>query len=446
MLGNLSSFRATAGTPLPHDSASMAGWGIGMNGCDMENDKTEALSIDTYIGRQPIFDSSKHKRAYELLYRGSAEATSADYADEHIATLHVIANTLFSTDPEAAQGRLFVNYSRQGILDKTPLTFPPGSVVKIKESLGKDKDVIRCLKEFRAADYLIAIDDFSECDAPQLHTLADVFIIDFLTPAGDLAALIKSAQKHSGTVMAKRIENNKQFEYAKELGADLFQGFFFHEPEVVPGKRFTSSECSRLNLLKIIKEEDQDFDALTDAIQMDPTLTHRMLFYINSPYFGLSSQITSVKHAISLLGWSKVKNLLYMVILTDANSPLSNELFITSATRAMFLKMTAEEHPQCSQSPDQLYIMGLLSLLDAIFQVPMEEIVADIALEKELKTMLVKQKGELYKWIRLAMAFEAGDWQQTDHLIASLNLDFVKVAKGYYEALKWVNSFYGTLA
>ena len=99
----------------------------------MEQDTTNTLSIDTYIGRQPIFDASKRTRAYELLYRGSATAESADFTDEHVATLHVVANTLFNTDNEGDSRLLFVNYSKQAILDEVPMALPQRSVVKIKE-------------------------------------------------------------------------------------------------------------------------------------------------------------------------------------------------------------------------------------------------------------------------------------------------------------------------
>lgn len=411
----------------------------------MEQDKANALSIDTYIGRQPIFDASKRTRAYELLYRGSANAESADFTDDHIATLQVIANTLFNTDDEGAQNLLFVNYSKQAILDEVPMALPPRSVIKIKEHQVQEPEILTRLKRLRNTGYMVALDDFSgKAGDASIYALADIIILDFLRPCANIEEITKAAKDFGSTVMGKRIESKDQFELALSLDVDLFQGFYFHKPEIIPGKRFTTSESSRLNLLEFLRDNDPDFDKLSQSIQIDPALTHRVLFYINSPYFGMRTEIATVKRAISLLGWNKVRNLLYMVVLTDAASPLSNELFITSATRAMFLKRVAEEHSGV-HSPEELYIFGLLSLLDAIFQVPMAEVMANIALDQELKTMLIEKTGDLYQWIELAMAFELGEWDRVDHSIKVLKLDFVKVSKGYYDALKWVNSFYGTL-
>lgn len=412
----------------------------------MEKNRTDILSVETCIGRQPIFDREKNTRAYEILYRALGEPASTAYTDEHITTLQLISNTIFNTDQEAFRGRLFINYSKRAVLDKIPFVFSPGSVVKIRDSKVMGEDLILHLKALRDVDYIIAVDDFSGSSTNDaLYSIADIFVVDFHNSAENLPVLIQKAQEHRGTVMAKRIDSNKQFECAKGFGVDLFQGGFFHEPEIVPGKRLNSSECSRLNLLEFIKEDIPDFCELAEAIQVDPALTHRVLFYINSPYFGVATKVTSVRHAITLLGWAKIKSLLYLVVLTDASSPLSNELFIASATRAMFLKIVSEAYPENSPPSEDLFLMGLLSLLDVIFKVPMVEALSNIALDSAISNMLLKKEGDLYCWLQLSMAFESGDWGQASCVIKILNLDLVKVSKGYFEALQWVNTYYGNI-
>ncbi|WP_147820936.1 EAL and HDOD domain-containing protein [Salidesulfovibrio onnuriiensis] len=407
----------------------------------------DSLGALTYVGRQPIFDAAKKIVGYELLYRASVDDTAAQFSDDHMATLHVIANALFCADRPQSRKRLFVNYSERAIRERMPLAFVPGSVVQIREDMTLDQDFMEALGEIRSANLIIAVDDFSGDEAmDSIYRMADIFIIDMLGADREQSArLTAMAEQHQCSCLAKRVESRAQFQLAREQGFDFFQGFFFKEPEIVLGKRFTTSELSRLNLLEFLKENDPDFDKLARIIEMDPALTYRVLFYINSPYFGLGNKITTIKHAIALLGWQKIKNLLFMIILTDSETGLGNELFMASAVRGFFLKNVAATHTGAGADADDLFILGILSLLDTIFQVPMQEVVKHIALSENFKKQLVKKSGKQYKWLELAIAFEEGNWNDVDALIKELGLDMIQVAKSYYDALNWVNNFYGNI-
>lgn len=398
------------------------------------------------VARQPVFDKSKKVRGYELLFRDSPEAVCASIADQCMATMTVIADAYVCLGPDmAAEPKIMVNFSRAGILAQLPYALPPGrTVVEFGECFLPDAELLAAIKKLKSDGYLMCLDGFRETGGCEpLLALADIIKVDVLDQSpGEVADILDLVGKNGPILLAKRVETAGLFDMARAMGFSWFQGFFFQRPELVPGRKLPSNQQSRLRLFRLIEREDMDVGNLAEIIQSDVSISYRLLALLNSAAFGLSQKVDSIERAIVVLGWKPLRNWLRVVIFTDlAPRGKSRELSFASVLRGRFMELSAERHFS-GVSPSGLFLLGLFSLLDAMLDLPMSEIVTSLPLDEELKEALCGERNAYTDWLELAACFETADWKRLDAFVEALGLDPALVARCYHEALGWTNSFF----
>ncbi len=410
-------------------------------------DNNESIYIDTFFARQPIFSARKTVWGYELLYRGSLDDTYAAFDDNDIATLTVISNAIMNMPKGKESGRkVLIHFTKGSILREIPLALPPDTtVVEVDESLGDDPELVAALKKLKGQSYQIAVNNFRAKSAYlPLYKLADIVFVDILGKDREtVAALVAKTHSLPFMLAAKRVEELQQFEMAGELGFALFQGFFFEKPQIVPGRKLSSNQMSRLMLFNVLEKEDPDFAELAKVIESDVSISYRLLSFINSAAFGFTRKVESIKQALVLLGWKQIRSWLWLVILTDISpEDKSSELPYLSAIRGKFLERCVVNHSVTGVKADSLYLMGLFSLLEAMLDQPMTDIAENLPLDDKIKAALCHQENEYSIWLELARSFETGDWERMEAIVEKLELDPMAVANSYSEALVWVKSFH----
>ncbi|WP_167512307.1 EAL and HDOD domain-containing protein [Oceanidesulfovibrio marinus] len=411
----------------------------------MADAKSDAVYIDTFFARQPIFDKKKEPRGYALLYRHSSDATTAHFEDKDIATLTVIANAIMNMPKEEkARKKLFITFTEEPLLRKIPLALPvETTVIAVNESISKNREVLKTLMELKADDYQIALNDYSGApESEVLLKLADIVFVDVLDGDGErIQNLVDAVKPHQCVLAAKRVEDLTHFSLARELGFTLFQGFFFEKPEIVPGRKLSSNQISRLMLFRALEKENPEFDELASIIEADVSISYRLLALINSAAFSLSRKVESIKQALVLLGLKQVKSWLWLIFLSDITpEEKTSELPYLSTIRGKFLERAAMNHDRMAPKPDSLYLLGLFSLLEALLDIPFEEIAENLPLDEKIIDALSGKDNELSAWLDMAKLFERGDWDNIDEIIETLQLDPMTVANSYAEALTWAKS------
>lgn len=413
----------------------------------MSEQQDTSCFFPTYLARQPIFDSRNRVWGYELLFRGGPDSHKADFADISLATMDVAAgSTIAPEDIFGNDKKILINFGEQSILEDVPYALPPAqTVIQIPETALQSEETVAALRDLVRDGYSIAIDDFEGLDAPQDALSATSFaIIDLLgkTPES-IAHVISLAQKAGVQLLAKKVEDMDAYAMARHLGFQLFQGFFFKRPELVSGRKLTSHESSRFSLLRIIEKKDPDFDALAKEIQTDVSISYRLLTYLNSAAFSFTQPIKSIKQAIVLLGWKQLKSWLRVVILTDIQPQQKNsELFFIAVQRGKFLELIAQNNERGDIDPDSMFLLGLLSLLEPMLEVPMTEIVDKLPLDTAIKEALLERDCPQGRWLALVHAHEKGLWEDLDTITDSLGLNRLVVAVSYYKSVLWANTFF----
>jgi len=411
----------------------------------------QPIYINTFFARQPIFNARKTVWGYELFYRGSPDDTSAAFNDNDIATLTVISNAIMNMPKkgEASGKKVLIHFTKESILREIPLAMSPETtVVEVDESFSHDANIVAALAKLKKESYHLVVNNFTgQPGAEELLKLANIVFIDFLGKTKeDIKPLVAKSSGYPFLLAAKRVEELSQFQMAQELGFVLFQGFFFEKPEIVPGRKLSSSQMSRLMLFRVLEKPDPEFDELAKVIQSDVSISYRLLAFINSAAFSFTRKIDSIKQALVFLGWKQIKSWLWLVVLTDINpEDKSSELPYLSAIRAKFLERCAINHNVRNIKSETLYLLGLFSLLEPMLDLPMVEIAKNLPLESKFKDALCQKKNEYYNWLDLARCFESGDWDNLDQIIETLKLDPMVVANSYSEALVWAKTFHEQL-
>ncbi|WP_319778719.1 HDOD domain-containing protein [Maridesulfovibrio sp.] len=407
--------------------------------------KSSEMFLDSFfVARQPVFNTAKSVWGYELLFRNSGGSNAADVGNEDEATSQVIADGFGLIQEDIEEGQLLlVNFPRNMLLEGAADFLPPEvCVVEILEHVQPEPDVLEVLQELKDRGYTLALDDYigQEGFEPFIE-LADIVKVDCLEL--DRAKLVDVAEKlkQMGVkLLAEKVEDNEMFNLCRELGFELFQGFFFSRPEIIPGKKMSTNNINRMRLLGSISSHDFDVDDLTQAINSDVSVSYRLLKFMNSPTFGLPNKINSIQQAITLIGYRKLAGWLRVILLSDMSSgPAGNELAFLSIKRAKFLELVSLDLKFCPLSSESMFMLGLFSLLDVFLGRPMLELMSELPVEKELVKALTDETSSVAVYLDIVKCLEQADWKALCDLIIDLQLTPLSVARNHLAAMQWAN-------
>ena len=350
--------------------------------------------MDSLVARQPIFDRNKKVVAYELLFRTSLDEKINSIKDDN-KTLQVIDSGFMNigfnklTDGK----RAFINFTRNLLLDEIASIFPKDSMtVEILENVIPDEKIISACKKLKHSGYIIALDDFIAKDLNNpLIKIADIIKVDFVdTTENERKIISERLRKNNTKLLAEKVETYKEFEEAKELGYTYFQGYFFSKPYIIQGKNIPAGKMSQLRLLQEVNKPDIEPYNLEQIIKSDVSLTYKLLRFINSSYFAFRNEIKSIKHAISLLGINELKKWISLVVLTSVAGSKPEELLRISLLRARACELIAIKLKKIDLS-QELFLTGMFSLIDAIFDNEMPTLLENLALpDTILKALIIK--------------------------------------------------------
>jgi len=399
------------------------------------------MSQNAFIARQPIVDGDHRLIAYELLFRDSAEATQANIGTDIDAGIEVIANTLMNMGTEwLLKGKLaFINMETPMLMSSFSMLLPPENVViEVLETVRATPEVLARMQELREAGYRFALDDFHDLpESEPLLALASYVKLDVLAHgAADLARMAGHVRKYPVKLVAEKVESLVQFKRCKALGFEFFQGYYFARPENLVARVINPNHATVLVLLEKVRQ-GADVRELEQYFKKDVALTFKLLRYINSAGFGLSCEVHSIRHAVSILGMQPLYRWLTLLLVTAGGSPSSPTLARTAITRGRMCELLGR-HGMPRGDQDNLFIVGVFSLLPAFLEMPMEEVLDRVVIADKIASALLDRSGLYGPFLALAEAVELGDRVQLDDITTSLMLSPRQVSEAHLQALAWV--------
>lgn len=396
-----------------------------------------------FIGRQPIMDVKQNIVGYELLFRHSADADSAVFEDGLKACSNVLVNTMGDMDVQWLLGDklAFINVDEAMLMSEFIELMPPQrTVLEILRSVVAGEAVVERCKELSKLGYKIALDNPQlSAQLEPLTPLANFIKIDALSlNPQDARKLFQKYASPNIQMVAEKIESLEQFEAYKEIGFRRFQGFYFARPETFTAKVINPSFDSVLNLLNLVTQ-DADNREIENGFKRDAALSFKLLRYINSVGFGLSCEIQSIQHALTILGRKQLYRWLTLLMVTAGENSTPPALMKTSITRGRLTELLGESYFE-KHDRDNLFIVGVFSLLDAILKMPMEQVLEKIQLPENVSEALLSRGGVYGPFLQLTEACEGADSKRILELAELLQYDANKVNECHIAALAWAES------
>ena len=399
------------------------------------------MSNNAYIARQPIVDGEHRLIAYELLFRHSAYAQSAQVDTDVDAGVSVISNTLCNMGTEwLLRGKLaFVNMEASMLMSSFSTLLPPENVViEVLETVRITPEILARLQELKEIGYRFALDDFQYLpESEPLLPLATYVKLDVLahTPE-DLAKLVRAIRKYPVKLVAEKVETPEQFRHCRALDFDYFQGYYFARPENIVTRVINPTHATVLQLMEKVRK-DAGIEQLELLFKKDVALTFKLLRYINSAGFGLSCEVQSIRHAVSILGMQPLYRWLSLLLVTAGTGPTSPTLARTAITRGRLCELLGKE---CLSRADQdnLFIVGVFSLLPALLEITMEQLLDRVVIPDSFADALLHRSGIYGPFLDLVVSVEGGDLERIENLTGVLMLSAGTVNEAHLRALTWV--------
>lgn len=404
------------------------------------------------FAKQPVFTPGEKLWGHELLMRDApwtrfSGGQTKGQVLMFSRTQHSEAKSYAFPPGQVGEAKVLVPFAEHAVLKMAPKGLPEDStVVEVEEAMTPAKEYLLAVDALKRSGYQIGINNFEgHSENTKLLERADYAKIRLpgKTPR-QIMALVQTVQKYKVQPIASGVENKKLYEAAQALGFSHFQGSFFKKAGELASRDLTASESSKLELYNLIENGTPDFARLAETISMDASISYRLLLFLNSAAFSFPVEITSINHAVVILGWEQVKDWLRMAILNDlASTEKGRELMRLASQRSNFFKMAAVRGNYRHEPSDRLFLLGLFSLLEPMLGMPMQEVVENLPIKKVLKEGLSGQNKRLALWLELARRIEAADWAAVDKVVAYLGLKPEVVAGAYYDAHVVMHAFFG---
>ena len=389
---------------------------------------------NVYVGRQPILDGDGKIYAYELLFRSGKAAAGSGVTrfNEKEATARVLINALNNIGVANLLGdkQGFINMNEELLNEEFIRLLPKEQfVLEILETVEVNDAFITRVKELKEEGYRFALDDFvfdekyMETFAP-LMGLVEVIKVEVLG-AGDDVLREKMAlfRKYPVKLLAEKVEDQEMFDLCHGLGYTLFQGYFFAKPVVIEEQSIEPGKLAILKLLGLLRS-DVPIQTVEEEFKHHPSMSVSLLKYLNSASFGMKRQITSIQHAITLLGRNKLTQWLMLLSFAGPGfDDLENPLLLTAELRGRTMEALAARCMKGAGMKEEAFMCGMLSLMDVVFQAPKEKILDELNLDQVIRDAVLEEKGPLGSLLALQIAAERDEMGSMAQALEELHID-----------------------
>ncbi len=397
------------------------------------------------IGRQPILNRDEQIYAYELLFRSAQSLTSAHISDASQATASVILNTLagFGIQHILGKHQGFINVELDILMSDSLELLPKKLVVlELLETLEVTPELIERCRELKEAGFILALDDHAFNPVyDELYHLVAIVKVDLLnTPVDGLGPILEQYRHYPFRLLAEKVESREAFLKCLDLGFDYFQGYYFAKPAVIEKKKIDEGGTELLKLLRQLMD-DAGIEEIESTFRSSPGLTYKLLLLVNSVSFAGREKIQTVRHAISMLGRAQIKRWVQLALFaSDDSHTMENPLIDMAAVRGSFMEQLARVCPLLRgtpEAPDQAFMTGILSLLESIYDIPMDQVARELNLSEEVQQALLHREGTFGHFLALAEALEQTDFVTAAKILGELSIPYSQVLAAQVKAYGW---------
>lgn len=405
---------------------------------------SESSTVDTstvrFAARMPILAVNEIVFGYKLLFRNDLSNFFPSVENDGASRAVIDLSSLIGLNTLANNLPAFIIATRDTLVQEYLTLLPPNKVIaEIPDYVSADMEVLQACKKLRKSGYKIALSNFRATDSREaLVETANFLKVNIKDSALGEIALITNRYRDLGLqFIAEKVETREDFAFSKSGGFGLFEGYYFRKPELMCARHVGFNRAVFLRLLGAISKQDLDWFEIEDIVKSDPTLYFRLLRYLNSAIFGLRCEVTNVRMALAFLGENEMRRWCWLSGMLEMSKCKPSDLVLAALVRARFAELISSRL-SCSKSDP--FQVGLLSLMDAILDIPMREVLDGLSIDEDGRRVLLENKGPLTPVYELLLAMEAGVWSKVEAVCSRFKIDPGFIAQSYWNAMDWGQS------
>lgn len=404
---------------------------------------------NVFLGKQPILDRHQQLVAYELLFRTSINNNQAEVWNDSHASANVLVNAYGYLDIQQILGNLrgFININRELLLDDAIFLLPNKQVVlELLENITVTPEIVNRCIELKKKGYQLALDDVVQVDsrAQPLLSIVNVIKVDVLAMTDvEIRQLMQDLKKWPVIPLAEKVDSPERAKMCMDLGFEMFQGYFFAKPIIVSSSKIEPNKLSLLRLLSLVIR-DASIDEIEQLLKREPDLSYSLLRTVNSVGLGLSQKISSIRQAVVAIGYRPLRR--WIQLLLYAADPTKEEISVNALTQTAVIRgrlmelVAVLDRPHDKNFQDRAFITGVMSLLDTLFSMDMQQIVDKLEIPDEIVRALLQREGRLGDLLRLVEAREKQNMEQVEEIMTELSfLNQTSLSKAELDAMNWAN-------
>lgn len=393
--------------------------------------------MQAHIARQAIFDRNLRVVGYELLYRAKEGDRGAVFEDGDRATRSLLSTALidFGLSNLTDGRRAYINFTEKLVMSDLILLLEPQQIIiELLEDIPVTERLARRLQELRELGYRMALDDYTgDARYDPILPLIDILKVDFLQTDRDMQERIAQRWHHSGVeLLAEKVEDRETYEWAARNGYRLFQGYFFARPMNLRKDTPNFNTATYIRLLRELNRPDADLRTCTEIIRTDPALTFRLLKRMRTMQYYHGNSEWILEQAVAYLGIDELHHWTMLLLARNFNVTCSDETVREAYLRGIFMERLLEESP-LRAGKTLGFLVGMFSLMDRIMNRPMEELLAEVALPREVTDTLLGQ-GESRLWEYLAFVTSYERWEPAK--LPQLNIGEEALSELYMQCIR----------
>jgi EAL and modified HD-GYP domain-containing signal transduction protein len=238
-------------------------------------------------------------------------------------------------------------------------------------------------------------------------------------------------------MILERVETQQDLTAAIAEGFKLFQGYYFCRPQIIEHQTVPPNRMIHLQIMQAVLQNPLPIKLVSSLVKREPSLTYRLLRMVNSPIYATRQVITSIEAAMVMIGDEMFRRVALLATASELRGNHPSELLRMAFLRGRFCELAA---PAKGYDPTEQYLLGLLSLLPAMLNVPMEAIATALPLRRGVRQALLGDSNKervILDWLE---HYEMGQWLICDQIAAAEQLEESELAALHLQSMDWAEA------
>ncbi|MCK9491764.1 MAG: HDOD domain-containing protein [Sulfurimonas sp.] len=406
------------------------------------------MNPNLYIARQPILCSDESIFAFELLYRDSNK--SSKIQDDREATVAVLSNVLnkFGVKNLLGDKKAFIKADKNFLMHEVVFYIPKEYFIfSLQASMNLTDALKERIIELSELGYTLAINDvlLTKEVLKSFNSLLEYITyikVDINSTEQNLELLKEIATQ----VIFTKVETHELYDKAKKHHAKLVQGFFFSKPKVLEQEKFDPQSLRAVELCNFMMS-DASIDEIVLKFEQNHAISLQLLKYVNSGLFHFRHTISSIRQVLTLMGRTPLTQWLMLMMYSTKTNQSEQESetalmqLLKSRTDLMVETSKQLKDTNVQNLTSKVYFLGVLSLLDALFNANIRRVLDELNIDIEIKDAIIDGKGVLGEILLFAKSLENFDIKEVENFCQKYRINTQVLEDLSLEVIRSANEF-----